>query len=53
MSRTPPQSKKASLLGRKRRIEYLARHLEVLEVNELDALKKAVNVLEKVLGQWM
>src|ERR1700681_5034147 len=40
-------------LGRKRRIEYLARHLEVLEDNELDALKKAVNILENVLGRWM
>jgi DNA-binding MarR family transcriptional regulator len=40
-------------LGRRRRIEYLARHLEVLEDNELDALKKAVNILEKVLGRWM
>ncbi|HXM24144.1 MAG TPA: MarR family transcriptional regulator [Terriglobales bacterium] len=40
-------------LGRKRRIESLARHLEVLEDNELDALKKAVNILEKVLGQCM
>jgi predicted transcriptional regulator len=39
--------------GRKRRIEYLARHLEVLENNELETLKKAVNVLEKVLGQWV
>jgi DNA-binding MarR family transcriptional regulator len=38
--------------GRKRRIEYLARHLEVLEDNELGALKKAVKILEKVLGQW-
>jgi len=39
--------------GRKRRIEYLARHLEVLEDNELEALKKAVNILEKVLGRWV
>src|SRR5271157_5136476 len=38
--------------GRKRRIEYLARHLEVLEHNELEALRKGVHILEKVLSQW-
>jgi len=37
--------------GRKRRIEYLARHLQVLQPSELQALKKAVHILEKVLGQ--
>jgi len=38
--------------GRKRRIEYLARRLEVLENNELEALRKGVDILEKVLSQW-
>ncbi len=37
---------------RKRRIEYLARHLEVLADEELEALKKAINILEKSMGQW-
>lgn len=37
---------------RKRRIEYLARHLEVLADEELEALKKAMNILEKSMGQW-
>jgi DNA-binding MarR family transcriptional regulator len=39
--------------GRKLRIEYLARHLAVLADNELEALKKAVTILEKVLGEWV
>jgi len=37
---------------RKRRIEYLARHIEVLADKELESLRKAVNILAKVLGQW-
>jgi DNA-binding MarR family transcriptional regulator len=37
--------------GRKRRIEYLARHLEVLADEDLEALKNAVNILDKLLGQ--
>jgi DNA-binding MarR family transcriptional regulator len=40
-------------LGRKRRIEYLARHLRVLADNELESLRQAVKILEKVLGQWV
>jgi DNA-binding MarR family transcriptional regulator len=39
--------------GRKRRIEYLARHLEVLADKELKSLQKAVDILDKVLGQWV
>jgi DNA-binding MarR family transcriptional regulator len=38
--------------GRKRRIEYLARHLEVLDEAELESLRKAASVLEKVLKHW-
>lgn len=39
--------------GRKRRIEYLARHLEALADEELEALKRAANIIEKLLEQWM
>jgi DNA-binding MarR family transcriptional regulator len=38
--------------SRERRIEYLASHLEALADEELELLKEAVNILEKVLGQW-
>jgi DNA-binding MarR family transcriptional regulator len=38
--------------GRQLRIEYLARHLEMLKDNELETLKKASNILEKVIEQW-
>jgi DNA-binding MarR family transcriptional regulator len=48
-----PTAKGVRLLqrGRQRRIEYLARHLEMLTDQELEALKKAVKILEKVLEQ--
>jgi DNA-binding MarR family transcriptional regulator len=39
--------------GRKRRIEYLAHHLEPLADKELESLTKALNILEKVMEQWM
>jgi DNA-binding MarR family transcriptional regulator len=38
--------------GRRRRIEYLARHLNVLDEAELESLRKAASVLEKVLKHW-
>jgi len=38
--------------GRERRIEYLARHLEVLHDDELEGLKNAVQILERVFEQW-
>jgi DNA-binding MarR family transcriptional regulator len=38
--------------GRKRRIEYLAHHLEALAGEELEALRKATDILEKLLQQW-
>jgi DNA-binding MarR family transcriptional regulator len=38
--------------GRKRRIGYLARHLRVLTEKELKSLKRAVNMLEKILEKW-
>jgi DNA-binding MarR family transcriptional regulator len=48
-----PTGKGVRLLqrGRQRRIEYLARHLEMLDDQELCALRKAVQILEKVLEQ--
>jgi DNA-binding MarR family transcriptional regulator len=39
--------------GRKRRIEHLAHHLEVLAGKELKSLQKAADILEKVLSQWV
>jgi DNA-binding MarR family transcriptional regulator len=38
--------------GRKRRIQYLARHLELLADKEIKSLGKAADILEKVLAQW-
>jgi DNA-binding MarR family transcriptional regulator len=38
--------------GRRRRIEYLSRHLDVLDEAELESLRKAASVLEKVLKHW-
>jgi DNA-binding MarR family transcriptional regulator len=48
-----PTAKGVRLLqrGRQRRIEYLARHLERLDDQELRALRKAVQILERVLEQ--
>jgi len=39
--------------GRKRRIEYLARHLELLADEELKSLRNAAGIIEKVLAQWV
>jgi DNA-binding MarR family transcriptional regulator len=39
--------------GRKRRIKYLARHLEDLANEDLQALRKAADILEKLMAQWM
>jgi DNA-binding MarR family transcriptional regulator len=38
--------------GRQRRIEYLAHHLETLEDHELEALRNAAKILERVIEQW-
>lgn len=38
--------------GRRRRIEYLAANLQTLRREELDTLKNAVEILEKVLRDW-
>jgi DNA-binding MarR family transcriptional regulator len=38
--------------GRRRRIEYLAQHLGVLQEKDLDSLAEAVEILEAVLRQW-
>lgn len=38
--------------GRRRRIRYLAEHLEMLNPQELHQLRQAVEVLERVMGKW-
>jgi DNA-binding MarR family transcriptional regulator len=38
--------------GRRRRIEYLARHLGGLTRQELATLEETVKLLERVLGEW-
>jgi DNA-binding MarR family transcriptional regulator len=38
--------------GRKRRIEYLAAHLDSLTRDELSKLAAAANILEKLLDNW-
>jgi DNA-binding MarR family transcriptional regulator len=38
--------------GRKRRIEYLASHLEILTEKELAILGEAVEIVGKVLQEW-
>lgn len=38
--------------GRKLRIEYLAGRLQGLSSSELEGLRKAVDVLERVLREW-
>ena len=38
--------------GRRRRIEYLASHLGELTKQELTTLEDAVDVLERILGEW-
>ena len=38
--------------GRRRRTEYLARHLDRLTRQELDTLDAAITLLERVLREW-
>jgi len=38
--------------GRRLRIEYLAKQLERLSADELDALERSMGVLERVLREW-
>jgi DNA-binding MarR family transcriptional regulator len=38
--------------GRKRRIEYLAAHLNSLTASDLDQLNAAVEIMEKILRTW-
>jgi DNA-binding MarR family transcriptional regulator len=38
--------------GRKRRIRYLAHNLETLPADELEVIRRAVEILEKVLKHW-
>ena len=38
--------------GRRRRIEYLAEHLEMLGEQEVESLQRAVEILDRVLREW-
>jgi DNA-binding MarR family transcriptional regulator len=38
--------------GRKRRIQYLAQNLKTLPADELEVIRHAVEILEKVLKHW-
>lgn len=38
--------------GRRARIDYLARHLARLDQKDLDTLRRAVEILQRVLQQW-
>jgi DNA-binding MarR family transcriptional regulator len=38
--------------GRRRRIEYLAEHLGILNARGLESLREAVEILEGVMRQW-
>jgi len=47
--RATPKGQRLLRLGRERRIEYLAKHLDVLGERELAALREAAAILGKVL----
>lgn len=38
--------------GRKRRIQYLAQNLKTLPKDELEVIRHAVEILERVLSHW-
>lgn len=38
--------------GRRRRIEYLAEHLKILNRRELETLREAVEALDRVVREW-
>ena len=38
--------------GRRRRIEYLAEHLEMLSAKEQESLRQVVEILERLLSEW-
>jgi DNA-binding MarR family transcriptional regulator len=50
--RATPSGERLLHQGRRRRIEYLARHLDRLTQPELATLEEAVKLLEGVLRDW-
>ena len=50
--RATPSGERLLHQGRRRRIEYLARHLDGLTRQDLSTLDKAVHLLEGVLRDW-
>ena len=38
--------------GRKRRIQYLAQNLKALQADEVEVIRHAVEILERVLKHW-
>ena len=50
--RATPKGKRLLQEGRQRRIRYLAEHLEMLSQRELEKLREAVGVLERVVQEW-
>lgn len=50
--RATPSGERLLHQGRRRRIQYLARHLDGLTRGELDTLEGAVKLLEAVLRDW-
>ncbi len=50
--RATPSGERLLHQGRRRRIDYLARHLDELTRQELDVLNEAVKLLEGVLRDW-
>jgi DNA-binding MarR family transcriptional regulator len=50
--RATPKGVRLLQEGRKRRIAYLAAHLEILTEKDLAALGKSVETLRRVLEQW-
>jgi DNA-binding MarR family transcriptional regulator len=50
--RATPSGERLLREGRRRRIEYLGRHLDRLTRQELDTLDAAIKLLERVLREW-
>ena len=50
--RATPSGERLLHEGRRRRIEYLAHHLDGLTRQELDTLEGAVKLLDAVLRDW-
>jgi DNA-binding MarR family transcriptional regulator len=50
--RATPSGERLLHEGRRRRIEYLARHLDGLTREELATLEKAIELLEGILRDW-